>query len=408
MKNIAYLYLVLLSLKSTAQPLIYPYSDGHRWGLTNANLEVIAKPQFDTTVFFGKESYGIAVKDKKYGTIGRDGKTQIDFTYAKINTFREEFGRGYSNGKFVLLNLKTGKVVSPEVLDEIWDYCNCNDKIFTVKKGEQTIFFSGITGKQVGKTAYQDVAEFLPEQQGAGTKAIVKTNGKSGVLDPKTGAWIIPAKYDEVRQTYHQDQIAIVAMANGVKSYFDYNGKPIQEKPKAGGMEEEGVGLAVVEAPVDQEWTSKDLYVYNQGGGNWKLGIETRSSGNTKVHQTYEVKGYADVEKISYYDEQNKVPALIKAVKEGKTGIIGLKGEVLVPFIYDNIEELKNHSHYLQTTLNNKTGVLRRNLTELSKPVLKQVLAEEYRLKAWYVEMPNGYRGYMDTETGKIFIPGAE
>ena len=358
-------------------------------------------------------------KDKRYGTIGRDGKILTGFIYDKLYVEGEGFGRGYSkdNGytkegyqKFVLLDLKTGKVVSPQPYDQIWHYCYCADKIFIVQKDTQTLFISGITGKQLGKGIYQGIARFLPRQyEGYTTKAVVKTNGKFGVLDAKTGAWIVPARYDEISQTFRHNQIAIEVIAKGVKAYLDYNGKPIQpQKPQAGGREEGKERIATVEGPDNQEWNPKDLYVYNQGGGNWKLSIETRSSGSTKVHQTFEVKGYADVEKISFYDEVNKVPALIKAVKDGKAGIIGLKGEVLVPFIYDNIEELKVHSFFLQTTLNNKIGVLRRDLTELSKPVMKQVLAEESRLKAWYVEMPNGYRGYMDKETGKIFIPGVE
>ncbi|MBO9566183.1 MAG: WG repeat-containing protein [Niastella sp.] len=252
----------------------------------------------------------------------------------------------------------------------------------------------------------------MPRQyEGLTTKAVVKTNGKFGVLDAKTGTWTVPAQYDEIVQTFRYNKIAIAVTAKGVTKYLDYNGKPIQpSKPQAGSKEQGGAGVARMETTNDndQRWDPKDLYVYNLGGGNWKLSIETRSSGGTKVHQTFEVKGYADVEKVSFYDEVNKIPALIKAVKDGKAGIIGLKGEVLVPFIYDNIGELKVHSFFLETTLNNKTGVLRRDLTELSKPVLKQVLAEEQRLKAWYVEMPNGYRGYMDKETGKIFIPGGE
>lgn len=167
MKNIAYLSLILFSLKSTAQTIIYPYSDGHRWGLTNANLEVIARPQFDTTVFFDKESYAIAIKDKRYGAIGRDGKTLTGFTYDKLYVQAEGFGRGYTkaNGytregyqKFVLLDLRTGKVVSQEPYDQIWHYCHCADKIFIIQKDTQTIFISGITGKQLGKGIYQGIA----------------------------------------------------------------------------------------------------------------------------------------------------------------------------------------------------------------------------------------------------------
>ncbi|WP_276481721.1 WG repeat-containing protein [Paraflavitalea pollutisoli] len=419
MKNIAYLSLVLLSLTSAAQTPVYPYSDGHRWGLINANLQVIAPPQFDTSVFFGRESFAIAIKNKKYGVIGSDGKNLIDFNYYRLDHYQEEFGRGYTRYdgytkegypiiKFVLLNLATGKVVSPVSYDVLWDYCDCPDKVFSIRKDTQTVFVSGITGKQLGKGYGPGEVLFLPEQRGSGNKAIVQHNGQYGVIDAMTGAWIVPAQYEAISQTYRHNQITVEAVAKGVKQYFDYNGKPIQKpKPQPGSSKESTSSPMVMEAAVpDQQWYAKDLYVRNLGDGNWKLTVETRGTGNNQVHQTYELKGYTNVEKVAYYDEQHKLPALLKAVKDGKTGIVDLSGNVLVPFMYDNIESLKVHNFYLQTSLNNKIGVLRRDLTELSKPVMKQVMADEPRLKDWYVEMPNGYRGYMDVETGKIFIPG--
>jgi hypothetical protein len=135
--------------------------------------------------------------------------------------------------------------------------------------------------------------------------------------------------------------------------------------------------------------------------------VESRGSGSTKVFETYDLNGYSAVEKIAYNNWDKKLPAVIKAVKDGKTGFVGLKGEVLVPFEYDKIESLKNESYYI-TTLQNKVGVLKNNLYELRKPVLKQVLGYESHLKALLVEMPGGQRGYMDDQNGFIYIPGIE
>jgi hypothetical protein len=402
MKNLAYLGLLLCTLESTAQTTIYPYSDGHLWGLTNANRDVIAPPQFDTSVFFYKTSYAIAVKNKKYGTIGRDGRTRIGFTYDKISELQGGFGRGLLNRKYILLDLNAGKAVSPDPFDAIEDYCSCTEKLFVVGKGGKKIIISATTGKQLGKTAY-DQAWFFDRD--FGPRAMVKTGGKYGLIDTKTGAWVIPAKYDQISTSYHNQKNVIEVSSNGKAAYLDGNGKPIKEEATANTEQLEETVISVVEEPRSNESGRKELYVYNLGNNNWKLSLENRGYGSTKVIQTFDLKGYTAVEKIAYRSWDTQMPAIIKAVKDGKTGLIGLTGEVLVPFQYDNIEQGEG---YYKTTQHSKVGVLKNNLVELKKPVLKQVVREEYGVNALLVEMPGGQWGYMDKETGKIYIPGIE
>ena len=172
------------------------------------------------------------------------------------------------------------------------------------------------------------------------------------------------------------------------------------------GQEEGEVATEGVMGVIDAEggeW--KDLYVYNLGNNNWKVAIESRSAGSTKVFQTYDLSGYTSLQKLAYRNWDDKQPAILKAVKDGKTGLVGLKGEVILPFEYDAIEEAKNIAYYI-TRKADKVGVLKNNFVELKKPVLKQLLGEEYRVNALYVEMPTGERGFMNNKTGKIYIPG--
>ena len=96
---------------------------------------------------------------------------------------------------------------------------------------------------------------------------------------------------------------------------------------------------------------------------------------------------------------------IAKAIKNGKAGIIDFTGTLLVPFIYDDIE----YQHiYYKTTRDNKVGMLSIHLSEFKKPVLKNILGAypDFYLGAWFIEMPNGQKGYMDAKTGQIFIPG--
>jgi hypothetical protein len=405
MKKFIYLCLLLCTIACAAQSRIYPYSDGHLWGLTNANLDVIAPPQFDTSVFFNAPSYAIAIKNKKYGTIGRDGKTQISFSYDKILQLQENFGNGSFVRKYLLLNLNTGKAVTPDLFDAIGEYCYCDDKQFVVAKGGQKFIISGITGKQTGKTGYEEARFFSRD---FGSRALVKTGGKYGLIDTKTGAWVIPAKYNDLSIGRRNQKGAFAATAAGKTTWLDGNGKRVKEEPRPESKEQlEEAATVGFEVPPKSEDSNKELYVYNLGNNNWKLSVETRSSGNTKVFETFDLNGYTAVEKITYGYWNKKQPAIIKAVKDGKAGLIGLKGEVLLPFEYDNIEVIKSLPYY-KTTRNNKVGLLKNNLVEFKKPVLKQLLGDDYHLNALLVEMPGGQIGYMDKETGKIYIPGIE
>ncbi len=405
MKNFAYLCLLLGTLECAAQSPIYPYSDGHLWGLTNTNLDIIAAPQFDTSAFFRYGApYAIAIKNKKYGTVGRDGKTQIGFTYDKIIEVQEGFGRGVINGKNILLNMSAGKAVSPDPFDAYEGNCYCEDKLFIIVKGSKKFIISGITGKLLGKTGY-DEANFFDRD--FGPRALVKTGGKFGLIDTKTGAYVIPAKYDKIRSTYRDHKDVIEVTANGQSAYLDGSGKPVKEEPKPDNAVMEETSIGVVEAPAEDGGGWKDLYVYNLGNNSWKLSVESRSSGSTKVFETYDLNGFTAVQKINYNNWDKKLPAVIKAVKDGRTGLIGLKGETLIPFEYDNIE-LVNGEGFYKTILNNKVGLLKLSLVELKKPMLKQVLNYENHLKAILVEMPGGQRGYVDDQTGKIYIPGIE
>ena len=406
MKKFGYLCLLLFSLESIAQSTVYPYSDGHLWGLTNDNLEVLVPPQFDTSVFFiGSYSYAIAIKNKKYGTITRDFKELISFSYDKIDILPGIYGSGLVKGKYILLNLDSGKVVSPDSYDSIENYCYCKEKLFAVKKGSKKIFISSLTGKQWGKNTFDQV-EFSETDFGHG--ALVKTGGKFGLLDTKTNAWLIPAKYNQLKGTWYNGKRIFVGTENGKTAWFNRNGKPI--KVAASKTDETPSGwFAVQEAePAKPDNEGKlDLYIHNLGNNNWKLNLEIHSAGNTEVFQTFSVKGYTTVEKITYDIRDYKQPAIIKAVKDGKTGLIGLKGQILVPFEYDNIEFVDFDEHwFLKTTQNNKLGLFKMNCVEFKKPMFKKILGINYNVEGLLVEMPDGRQGYMDKESGKIYIPG--
>ena len=229
----------------------------------------------------------------------------------------------------------------------------------------------------------------------------VRNGDKHGVINLATGALVIPIKYSDIWASTKGNTVVIAAEEADVTSYFDQNGKAWKPQKEGEGQGEELASVAI--ASEEDTEGRKDLYVYNQGNGNWKLTFENRTGSSTEILQTFELSGYTDLKKLYYSSFNKERPSLLKAVKDGKTGIIDMSGKVLVPFAYDDIDFQYDHS---LTKKDNKVGLLKQDLSELKAPVFKQVMSEDRELKAWFVEMPDARKGYMDSDNGKIYIPG--
>jgi hypothetical protein len=399
MKILLFVTLFLYTIGCYAQTRFYPYYDGHLWGLTNKHRDIVVTPRFDTSFLFYNDHFAVARKDHLYGTIDTNGITLINFEYEQIGFGYHGFGLGQKKGKYVLLNLQDGKVVSPEAYDDVSAYCVCSEKLFVVTKGGKKWLVSGITGRQQGKTGYDDLrfTEYF------NSRAFAKTGGKYGVINTQTHDWVIQPKYDTMSTTYHNSQQVFAAVVRGRTVYLDGNGK----KPKKEEPEEEWA-IMNERGPITTD-TKKDLYVYDQGNNNWKLNIESRSNNDKQVYQTYNLNGYTGVEKLAYWEWGNQqATGVVKAIKDGRTGLVNMQGIVLLPFQYDSIDPLPApafQGRYYTITIGDKVGVLNNGFSQLIRPVLKRVLNEEPSLEALLVEMPGGQQGYLSTRTGTVYIP---
>lgn len=399
MKRMLYSLLICSALSSTAQTRYYPYSDGQKWGLVNNNVEVVITPQYDTSFRFGENKLAIAQKNSKYGAIDLAGKVKVPFLYDALEAITAENASGKLNGKYALISFLTGKQVGMIVFDRIGSPCYCKEKLFLVEKNGKTGFFNARTGTLIGKIAY-DRADFLSDFT---LRAKVSNGDKHGVINLATGALLTPIKYDDIWASAREDNTIVFAVEEaGVTSYLDQNGKPW--KPgKESKAEDERIASVEMASEEESDEANKDLYIYNQGNGNWKLTFENRGRSSTEILRTFELSGYTDLKKIYYNNWDKETPALLKAVKDGKAGIIDLAGTVLVPFAYDDIDYQVSYSF---TKKDNKVGMLKRDMSELKAPIFKQIVSEDRELNAWLVEMPDARKGYMDRDNGKIYIPG--
>lgn len=113
---------------------------------------------------------------------------------------------------------------------------------------------------------------------------------------------------------------------------------------------------------------------------------------------------YTNVEKF-YYDETKQPKALLKVVQNGKTGLIAPEGDVILPCIYDGI---RDEGGFYVPQKDGKEALIKPDWKVLSEPVLKRVYSANYEAEAYFIEMPDGKKGYMDMHNGKIYIPRSE
>jgi len=317
MKTLIYLLTFLSVLVSNAQTRVYPYSDGHRWGLTDQRREILAAPQFDTIPQLTRAGHVICRRNGKYGAVDLKGKTTVAFRYEEMT-----------------------------------------------------------------------VIEFY-------SRAVVRIGSKYGLINVANGSWVLPARYDQIERTSSFGDLKLAVTIGAIVSYVDSNGKALS--PKATKQAAPVKRAAHVVEPLNEE--EKELYVSDLGNGSWKIRLMARNIDSTRI---YEVKGYTKVEVLWF--NSRSVKGRLKAIKDGRAGILDIDGKVVGPFEYDDIR-FDYHIPAVLTKLGDKTGVITGTPEVFKKPVLKQVIAQNYDYNAYLVEMPDGRKGFLDMDNGEIYIP---
>lgn len=427
MKHI-YLLFVFYTLTSQAQQQCYPYSNGEKWGLTNEKKEVILPPQFDSNFLIIKNKFAIVKKNNKLGVINTKGKTILPFQYDEIEDLDGANAKAALNGKYVFVNYRKGGQISPLAFDDACSYlCKAPENIVIVKQGSKRGFFNVAQGKLIGEGMYDDVYLLRHDRKGETSVRFpgvgtVKKGNKYGVLNLNTGKLILDIKYNHITTAIENGEkmLGVETIIDGNYSdylYYDLAGKPLVYRNKyvvvasdPSETENKLTHTPVTQMQEDDTVTVVDLFGAGSiGTEEWRIIIEKSSSQGTEVLETYDFsnKGYCFLYKLYYNPAEGVRTAKIKATKP-PTGVIDVRGNVLVPFRYDNIEVEKG---YYKTLLNGKVGVLSLDLVEIKKPVLNSILDYDdtnVNLNAWLIEMHTGQQGYMNKKTGKVYIPGVE
>lgn len=411
MKTIFFLPVLLISVWCNAQDGLYPYAEKNKWGLTNKKHTVVMEPQFDSIHPFEGE-YARVENNKKTGLIHASGRIVYPCSYSDI-PFVSPNGMAIAKVQkgYILLDPSTGKQKGTLVFElPGMTPMSKTANLLLAKKDGSVGIVNMTTGEPVSKKFPYDDAEFFDEKS-LKDYVIVNIDDKYGVVEALTGREIIPATYSEIKGASDGTQDLIKATSEDERVvYFDASGRPASAAvaKAAKKMEEDVTKTSSQDALKDD--SKKDLHIYKLANEKWRITLEERIFQHPKVLDSIDLNGYTQLEYMSYHAGLAKFPGKIKAVKNGKAGVIDMKGNVLIPLIYDDVtyrEDNIGHYAFVETKVGNRVGVIpAESMKELKKPVLARVIDEDVNRQALLVQVASGTIGYMDKTSGEIFIPG--
>ncbi|MBC9934227.1 WG repeat-containing protein [Chitinophaga qingshengii] len=256
---------------------------------------------------------------------------------------------------------------------------------------------------------------------------IVRNNGKYGLVDDR-GKWVLKPEYDKLEL---QNNIYLNLYKQGKMTYADTWGKlllPLQFE-KVGilddhrfdvkqqgkwGIYDATQGKLVIPAIYDEfDYCGgcglKSDYVYAKKGGKWGI---VSSSGEVLIPFAFEHKHsmMRSDEWVCSFTQQGKevvvnIPlkkvyaaptysqmevigeGVLKAKKNGRFGLINVKGEQVLDFIYDNIEDPYGSyasGPYLTVTKGGKTGIVTASGKVVVAPSLDEdvICSDDYIIAA--------------------------
>ena len=411
MKTIFFLPVLLISLWCNAQDGLYPYAEKNKWGLTNKKHAVVMEPQFDSIHPFEGE-YARVENNKKVGVIHSSGRIVYSCSYSDI-PFISPNGMAIAKVQkgYILLDPSTGKQKGTLLfeLPGMTPMSKTANLLLAKKEGSVGIV-NMTTGEPVSKKFPYDDAEFFDEKS-LKDFVIVNISDKYGVVEALTGREIIPATYSEIKGASDGTQDLIKATTDDERVvYFDARGKQVSAAvAQAAKKVEDDMDKTATEGGLKDD-TKKDLHLYKLAHEKWRITLEERIFQQPKVLDSVDINGYTTLEYMSYRANLPKYPGKIKAVKNGKAGVIDMKGNVLIPLIYDDVtyrEDNIGHYAFIETKVGNRVGVIpAESMKELKKPVLARVIDEDVNRQALLVQVASGTIGYMDKTTGEVYIPG--
>lgn len=242
------IFLFSISIKGNAQ--LYTIEKDGKYGAINNKFTIVIKPSYDEIRGFRK-GYTVAKLHQKYGVLNTKGERVIPFQYEDLyHTNLPKVFVFEKDQKYGLITVSGKEILPPNygfsiaIVNKGKNYIvtNAEDKYALLdKKGIQltnfkydyiegdlpTSIYSFRIGEKYGyiNTKGEEIipAKFQYAARFQGNYAIVKNNGKSGIIDKK-GATVLPFVYDNIlyKHSFEFDQYNY---DNAEVFYLSKNGK---------------------------------------------------------------------------------------------------------------------------------------------------------------------------------------
>lgn len=365
------LLFLLSSFYMQARAQFFSYYDGSKWGVVNSNRKVIVQPRFDAEIKYASNGYAIVKQNDKYGVVDTMGKLLVPCIYKELKFTKGPLTTHTDKG-WSLVSTKSGKMYGLDDFDEI-QFNNTTDVTVVAEKDHKSGLVSIKTGQWVNDKRYAKVMLFNAAKR---LYIVVNDNSFRGMITAD-GKEFLPVAYrrikidgDSLRATDNNGRMQSVSISD-LPNYPEPAGDVIS------GRDED----------------------YNTGYGYGVIDLNAPKPDVNAILRDLKSHGY-DSLKLFVPDG---LGSGIKAVKNGRTGVINSDGKVIIPLIYDDVEYVQ---YFYLVHLQGKVGLRHlRDQRILAEPIFRKVFLDRYVTRYCFVETPDGKMGYYDLKNGKLLIP---
>ena len=311
--------LINIVSESSYETNVLKYKKDDKYGLISFEGEKIAEPKYDEISSLGYKDGEVIVKENnKYGILNTvTGSTIIKTIYDSIESdqyYNET--NGYKRSGYIVCNITSegyrygyydyeGSKVLDAEYNQITRLTQVGDKtdmyLIIAKNGQYGVY---INNNKIINTEYQSIS------YNSGLEMfIVEKTGQYGTINEK-GVQILNLEYSDIQI----NGIYIYTKKGEEQIIYDKDGKKIDISPNI----------------IIEQTDSQDYYI--------KIEQNEDTAIYTLVNSRYE-----DVIEKKYTYIENLYDGYFIAINDnGKTGIIDTEGNIIVDFIYDLIQTVKN------------------------------------------------------------------
>lgn len=301
-----------------------------KYGLIDLKGTQIADCFYDSiTALKGTSNSLVITQNGKKGIMDTAGGVVIESKYKDIKPISDKYENGYivqgDNGKYGVISYNKSISLEPkyEGIKAIYG----NGKYYVVKENNKWKVVD-TEGEKYLEGRFEEVAVIQNDV------AIIKNNGKYGLVSIPEGSIIIPTKYEVLKQAGTDNYIA---KYNGNYGIINSEGNTV--------LEFKYTNIVYRDTANFYEATNKDYTAdlidsdMNVKLSNVIISNINLTDGymNVRVGDEYKYYNFKFEEKES--KEFLKSNTIFLSKKDGKYGFINKKGVVVVDYIYDDAEE---------------------------------------------------------------------